>query len=409
MTQGSETHITIRYADKEILLLGTAHVSKESVEEAAAVVKTEKPDVVCVELDSARYASLTKKESWENLDIIKVIRQGKGFLLLANLVLSGFQRRLGNDLGVKPGEEMRQAVLAAEELGIPYQFCDRELHITLRRAWESCSLWSKCKLFAALISSAFFDEKLSAEDVEKLKHKSELDGVMAELADYLPSVKKTLIDERDHYLAAKIYTAAAGENIRRAAAIVGAGHLGGIAARLEDMGREPGGAPLLTDVSALEQIPPPGFFSKALSWLVPLVIAALIASGFVFSGVQTGVDSLVRWLLWNGSLAALGALAALAHPLAILVSFIGAPIGTISPVLSIGVFSGITQAALRRPRVADAETLSADVASLSGIYKNRITRALLVFFLSSLGGAIGNLITIPTLMKPFFSNFLGTH
>ncbi|MDR2490685.1 MAG: TraB/GumN family protein [Spirochaetaceae bacterium] len=401
MTQGSETQIIIRYADKEILLLGTAHVSKESVEEAAAVVRTEKPDLVCVELDQTRYTALMQKDSWQNLDITKVIRQGKGFLLLANLVLSGFQRRLGNDLGVKPGDEMKQAVLAACELGLPYRFCDRELQVTLRRAWESCSLWSKCKLFAALLSSAFFDEKLSAEDVEKLKNKSELDGVMAELAGYLPSVKKTLIDERDHYLAAKIYEAAGGENIRRVAAIVGAGHLSGIAARLEDLGRQEA-PPLLTDVAALEQIPPPGFFARALTWLVPLVIAALIVSGFVFSGVQTGVENLLRWLLWNGSLAALGALAALAHPLAILVSFIGAPIGTISPVLSIGVFSGITQAALRRPRVADAETLSADVASMAGIYKNRITRALLVFFLSSLGGAIGNLISIPTLVKSFF-------
>ncbi|MDR0539733.1 MAG: TraB/GumN family protein [Spirochaetaceae bacterium] len=404
MFDNSETRLTFKYKDKEILLLGTAHVSKESVEEAASVVKDEQPGLVCIELDKARYEALTQKDNWEKLDIIKVIREGKGFFLLANLVLAGFQRRLGNETGVKPGEEMRAAIKAAEECNIPYKLCDRELHITLRRAWESCSLWSKCKLLTSLFASAFGGEDLSSAELENLKHKNELDGMMAELTAYLPSVKKTLIDERDHYLAAKIWEGSREKNAQRVVAIVGAGHLAGIRACLEEIAEyenEPSSqAPSpLAGIADLETIPAPGWIIRTLAWVIPALIIALIVLGFVHSGVNAGIASIIRWVLWNGSLAALGALVALGHPLAVLTSFVGAPIGTLSPVISVGLLAGIVQASVRRPRVADAVNLNADAASLKGIYKNRITRTLLVFFLSSIGGVIGNFISIPGLFK----------
>ncbi|MDR2521305.1 MAG: TraB/GumN family protein [Spirochaetaceae bacterium] len=398
--------VCCKRGDKEIIILGAAHVSKESVREAAALVEGEKPDVVCVELDKSRYDALVKKDDWEKLDIVKAIREGKGFLLAANLVLSGFQRRLGNELGVKPGDEMCAAIECAAARGIPHRLCDRELQITLRRAWESCSLWSKCKLLAALLASAFSTEKLSDESIEALKQKNELDGMMGELSAYLPSVKKTLIDERDQYIAIKIWQALDDSAVRRAAAIVGVGHLNGIRAHLELLAADEAagadseaGAGVLAE---LERIPPASIAVKILSWVVPFAIAALIVMGFIHSGINAGVSSLVRWVLWNGSLAAAGALIALAHPLAILAAFVGAPIGTLSPFISIGVLSGITQALIRPPRVIDAESLSADAASLKGIYKNRITRVIVVFFLSSLGGAIGNIISIPALAKSLF-------
>jgi pheromone shutdown-related protein TraB len=385
--------IVVNSGERSIVLIGTAHVSRESIDEVKAVITEEKPDAVCVELDEGRFASMSQKESWEKLNIMKVIRERKGFLLIANLVLSSFQRRLGDELGVKPGDEMKMAVETATELGIPYAFCDRQVQITLSRAWGKCGLWSKCKLLASLLSSVLTTEKLSEAEIEKLKDSSELDGMMAELAGYLPSVKQTLIDERDRFLAAKIWTTAGSKLV----AVVGAGHLKGLASHLEQMaaGSEN------FNVDDLNVLPPKGRLGQAAGWLIPGIILALIAAGFIKSGAALSLNMLLQWLLWNGTLAAVGAIAALGHPLSVLVSFVGAPIGTLSPVLSIGMFSGVVQAWVRKPQVADAEKLSEDVASLKGIYRNRITRALLVFFLSSLGGAIGNIISIPRLAGVF--------
>jgi pheromone shutdown-related protein TraB len=404
-----DNRITISLQKTDIILIGTAHVSRGSIEEVQNVIALEKPDNVCIELDEGRYKSMRGgegNEDWEKLNISKVIREGKGFLLIANLVLASFQRRMGDELGVKPGDEMKAAITKAEELGVPFAFCDRQVQITLARAWGKCGFWSKCKLLASLIASAVTTEKMDPEEIERLKDSSALDSMMAELASYLPKVKETLIDERDKYLAAKIYDVA--ENVKKldgakekatVVAVVGAGHLKGLAGHLERIaaGEES------SNVEELNVLPPKGWLSKAIGWIFPLVILGLIAAGFVISGPSLSGEILLRWLLWNGSLAALGSIIALAHPLAILVSIIGAPLGTISPVLSVGMFSGVVQAWACKPQVGDAENLSKDVASLRGIYHNRITRALLVFFLASLGGAVGNIISIPSIAGLFIS------
>ncbi|MDR0710602.1 MAG: TraB/GumN family protein [Spirochaetaceae bacterium] len=395
----NDTHISFTLKDssneKEFVLIGTAHVSRESINEVDRVIREEIPGMVCVELDASRFASISGEDSWEKLDIIKVFKEGKGFLLMANLVLAGFQRRMGLELGVKPGEEMKTAVDTAVELGIPYSLCDREVQITLRRAWARCGLWSKCKLLATLVSSAFSTEKLSGAEIENLKNRSELDGMMAELADYLPRVKETLIDERDRYLAVKIWDAAAKirDGTRKTVAVVGAGHIQGIRSHLEKLASGMPGE----DVSDLDSVPPGSFLGKAAGWLFPALIAGLVVAGFFRAGADVSLSMLLRWALWNGSLAALGTVIALGHPLAVLVSFLGAPIATINPFIGVGLFAGIAQATMRRPRVTDAQNIAVDAGSLKGIYRNRITRALLVFFLSSIGGAAGNFVSIPAL------------
>ncbi|MDR2485612.1 MAG: TraB/GumN family protein [Treponema sp.] len=396
----NDTRIPVTLQNREFILIGTAHVSRESIEEVSRIIREDRPDMVCVELDPGRYKSISEKENWEKLDVAKVFKEGKGFLLIANLVLSGFQRRLGTELGVKPGEEMKIAVETAQELGIPYALCDREIQITLRRAWARCSLWSKCKLLASLLSGAFSSEKLSAAEIENLKKRNELEGMMSELAGYLPEVKETLIDERDRYLAAKIWAGGAGITSGREpgatgkqVAVVGAGHLLGIKAHLEKIAAGETGE----DVSDLDVIPAPKVFSKAAGWIIPVLILTLIVLGFFRAGPGVSLEMLLRWVILNGSLAALGTFIALGHPLSILVSFFGAPIATINPFIAVGFLSGLTEVTLRKPRVSDTETISEDIISLKGIYRNRITRALLVFFLSSLGGAIGNFISIPSL------------
>ena len=386
--------ITLNLCGKEIKLIGTAHVSRESIEEVKRIINEEKPGIVCVELDQVRYDAINQTGNWEKLDLSKVFRERKGFLLIANLVLSSFQRRLGNELGVKPGEEMKVALDTAKELGIPYGLCDREVHTTLRRAWAKCSLWSKSKLLASLLASAFTTEKLSEEEIENLKNRNELDGMMSELADYLPGVKATLIDERDRYLAAKIWSSSVSLNTmqnNKAIAVVGAGHLDGIKRCLERLAS--GGED--ADVSELETVPPPGLLSKAARFIIPAAIIALIAAGFFRGGTELGLEMIRDWIIFNGAPAALGALIALAHPFAIIVSFLGAPLTTLIPFIGVGLFSGLVQAAFRKPRVIDVQNMMSDVTGIKGIYRNRITRALLVFFLSSLGSSIGTWVLIP--------------
>ena len=410
----NDTRMIIPLGNLEFILIGTAHVSRQSIDEVGKIIREEKPDLICVELDEGRYASITKKESWENLNMVKVFKEGKGFLLMANLVLSGFQRRMGAELGVKPGEEMKAALDIAEELGIPHALCDREIQVTLRRAWGSCGLWSKNKLLATLLTSAFTTEKLKPEEIEALKNRNELDSMMNELASYLPEVKETLIDERDEYLAAKIWSSAQkqasdkqvsekqasdkqaseGNTTRRIVAVVGAGHMQGIKTHLEKISS----GEKTSDVSGINVIPPKGFFSKTLPFLIPLAIISLIAYGFFTRGAGMSLSLLKRYIFWNGTLSALGAIIALGHPLSILVSFLGAPITTMTPFVGVGIFSGLTQASLLRPTVSDAQNILDDVGSLKGFYRNRITRALLVFFLSSIGSTVGTFISVPAMV-----------
>ncbi len=385
----SDTVKVLELSGRRIVLVGTAHVSMESVDEVAAVIASESPAAVCVELDEGRWRAMNSPDAWEKTDIVKVIKEGQAFLLLANLALSSFQRRMGADSGVKPGAEMVAAIHAAEAAGIPFSFCDRDVKTTLRRAWGKSNFWNKSKLVAQLIAAAFSNEKPDPAEIERLKVRSELDEMMGELAAYLPSVKEVLIDERDRYLASKIW-ATPGD---RLVAVIGAGHGSGV----EDwLGRLSAGN-ATTDVSDIDKVPPAGFLARSAGWLVPALIVGFIAVGFFTSGAEASLQMLLRWVALNGTLAAVGSLLCLAHPLTILVSFAAAPVATLNPLVAVGFFSGIVEAWLRKPRVSDFQTLSTDVSTVRGFYTNKVTHILLVFFLSSFGGALGNFIALPFL------------
>ncbi len=381
----------IEFDGKEIILLGTAHISQESITEVEETIRKEQPDCVCVELDEERYKSLTQTKQWQELNIVQVLKTGKGFLLLANLVLASFQKRMGNDVGVKPGDELKAAVTVSEELGIKTVLADRPIHTTLKRAWAKNSFWGKSKLLSALLGGAFFDEQLSAEEIESLKEKSAMDEMMAEMAAHLPAVKEVLIDERDRYLATKIWQA----DGKKVLAVLGAGHLPGteacIAALHKGMESD--------DLTEIAQVPKKSVGATLAGYLFPACIVLLIAAGFVKDGADLSGMLLFRWLLWNGSLSAVGTLLALGHPLSIVVGFIGAPIATLNPLIGVGMFTGIVQAWIKKPQVADMETLTTDVCTLRGWYKNKIAHVLLIFFLSSLGGTIGNFIAVPALVS----------
>ena len=382
---------TVTAGDRRIVLVGTAHVSRTSAREVEEVIRAEKPDRVCVELDEARYRTLTDEKGWRELNVGKVLREGKGLFMLANLVLGSFQRRIGAELGVKQGAEMLAALSAADEMGIPFEFADRDIQVTLRRAWAKTGLWGKLKMLSAMLSSVFTRAKFGEEEIERLKERNALEEMMQELSAFLPQAKEVLIDERDRYLATKIYAAEG----RTVVAVVGAGHLQGIESTI----RRLASGELSEDVSDLEVVPPRGLVSRILPWSVPAVIVGLFVAGFFRSGVELSLRMLWKWVLINGTLSAIGSLAALAHPVTILAAFLAAPVTSMNPTIGVGIVTGIVEAAMRKPLVSDFENLTEDTTSLRGFFRNRFTHILVVFFLSSVGSSIGTFVAIPYLSR----------
>lgn len=380
----SRTREEVNLAGRKIVLIGTAHVSKESIAEVKNEIESLKPDCVAVELDEKRYNSMMDPESWKNLDIVKVLKRREGFLMLANLVLSSFQKRMGKNVGVKPGDEMLAAINCAKENNILFTLVDRPIQVTLRRAWAKNSLWGKCKLLASMIASAFDNEEISEDEIEKLKSGNEMDSMMKELSEYLPSVKEVLIDERDRYLASHIWESEGNTIV----AVLGAGHLPGVKAYLEKLAN----GIMISDTSDIETVSEKSIAGKVIGWGIPIVIVALIVAGFFMGGQTTGTKMVGSWILWNGCLSALGALIALANPITVLVAFVGAPLTSLCPLVGVGLFTGIVQALICKPKVSDIESLQEDVSSLKGWYKNRVLKVLLVFFLSSLGSTIGTFV-----------------
>ena len=378
---------TLHAHGKQVILIGTAHISSESVDEVRMSIRESKPDCVCVEIDAGRFKTLTEKSNWEKLDIVKILKDGKGFLLLANLVLSSFQRRMGKNLNSLPGDEMKAAVEEAMAQNIPYAFCDREVQTTLKRAWSRSNLWNKSKLMASLLSSVLSKEVLSSEELENLKSKSILDGMMGELASFLPSVKEVLIDERDRYLATKIFQASGSKIV----AVVGAGHCDGI---VEWLNRLDAGA-VSQDLSDIDSVKSKHRIGALAGWIIPAAILAMIVIGFLKSGATASLGLLAKWLIIHGIGAAIGTILAFGSPIAILASFVGSPVVVLKPFLSIGLVAALVEAWARKPQVKDFENLSEDILSIRGFYRNKITKILLVFFFASLGGAVGNFISLP--------------
>lgn len=380
----SKTQKTLELNGRKIVLIGTAHVSKESIKEVNETITELKPDCVAIELDEKRADSIRNAEKYSRLDIIKVIKRNEGFLLLANLILASFQKRMGLNAGVKPGDEMLAAINASEEMKIPFVLVDRPIQITLKRAWAKNSFWGKIKLFALLVSSAFSKEEIDVEEIENLKNNSEMDSMMEELSKEMPVIKEVLIDERDKYLAAKIWSAQ-GENI---VAVLGAGHLPGVEKYLQKMAKNEESA----DVEEISQIPPKSVLMKTIGWIIPVAIIGLIIAGFIYGGKKAGAQILTTWFLWNAIPSAALSVAALAHPVTILVAFFAAPFTSLCPFIGVGFCTAIVQALVCKPKVSDMETLQDDVSSVKTFYKNKILRILLVFILSSLGSSLGTFI-----------------
>jgi pheromone shutdown-related protein TraB len=385
-----EANITrINLDGKELILIGTAHVSRQSAEQVKEVIERERPDSVCIELDAQRYQSVMDNNKWKETDIFKVIKEKKTTLLLMNLAISSFQNRLAKQFDIRPGQEMIQGIESAKETGAELVLADRNIQVTFSRIWHNLGWTGKSQLLSAIFFSIFSKETISEDELEKMKSQDTLNAVLAEFTESFPKLKTPLIDERDQYLAQKIKDAPGNKIV----AVLGAAHVPGIT---KEIHKE-------HDLEALSQTPPKSIVPKILGWAIPLLIIALMVYTFI-ANPSAGFDQAMSWILWTGSLAAIGAAVAFGHPLAVISAFVAAPFTALHPLIAAGWVSGIVQAYVRRPNIGDFETLSEDVFSIKGFWHNKVTRVLLVVILTNIGGSIGTFIGGVDVIREFFNN-----
>jgi pheromone shutdown-related protein TraB len=376
-----QPHIEIERDGVHYTLLGTAHISKASIEAVRSAIASGRFDAIAVELDEQRHKALTEPDALAQLDLVKVIRERKIAPFAANLALAAYQRRLAEQLDVEPGAELKTAALEASARGLPLQLIDRDVGITFRRILQKLRWWDRMKLIAGLGSGLFASDEIDESDIERLKEGDMLESSFGEFARDTPSLFATLIDERDQFMAARLRERTDGAS--HVLAVVGAGHLKGMARYLADETRAPSDiASELVHITSKRKIP-------WITIVLMLLIAAGIAWGYAHGGSELGRELLIQWVAWTGGLAALGALLARGHILSILAAAVSAPLKPFRPGLPPGMFSALVEVHLRKPAYADFLALRDDAQTLGGWYRNRVCRVVMVFILTNIGSAIG--------------------
>ncbi len=375
---------------KELYLIGTAHVSADSVKLVEETILDLKPDTIAVELDSQRLDVIKNRKKYEETDIIQIFRTGKTLFFIAQLLMSSYQKRIAKKLGVKPGDEFKKAVDLAEETGSNLVLADRNIGITLKRLVRKISFWDKIKIFFSLLFTSKKDSEIDEEMIKDIKKSDALLELIDEMGVEMPVIKEVMLDERDLYLAGKIQ-----QNLgEKTVAVVGAAHVPGI---IENFKREIS----YEELEEIEEIPKPSLISKILPWMFPVIIVFLFIYGFVYGDSKVAGQAAIYWILINGILSALGCALALGHPLTILAGFIAAPITSLNPMIGAGMVTGLVQIFLVRPKVKDIENSGEDITHIKGWWKNLLTRSLLVSLFSSIGSAIGTFVALPVIMKLF--------
>ncbi len=368
-------------------LIGTAHVSRASADAVQAMASSGEYDAIAVELCPARYDALTAERNWSDLDLYKVVREGKAGLVMANLALSAYQRRIAEQFGIEPGAEMRAAVTAATQGNVPLQLIDRDLATTLRRSYASVPWYKRIYLMTGLALGMVSSDEIDEDAIERLKEGDILEATFTEFAEQSPELYQSLIAERDRYMAARLRQEngdiPALQTTRNVLVVIGAGHMEGISAQLQNMQEDP------QDVRReLDSIPPRTLWPRVIPWAVMALVLAGFAVGFSRSP-ELGWQLVALWVAFHGGLAALGALIARGHPLTILSAMIAAPLTSLNPTIAAGMVTGLVESWLRKPKVSDLENLRFDITTVKGWFRNPATRILLVFFFSNLGSAIG--------------------
>lgn len=373
----SDDVAVITHGDKTILLIGTAHISQQSADLVEQVIAREQPDTVCIELDEKRFTALSQPQRWENLDLKQIIRKKQLSTLLVNLVLSSYQKKLGGQLGIQPGAELLAAAREAEKLNIPVELCDRDVRVTLRRAWKTTSFFRKGYLMATLLASLFDKTELNEEKLTELRNKDVLSEMMKEIGEALPAAKHVLIDERDIFMAEKIKSAPG----KRIVAVVGAGHMQGIQRVI--------GQDNSDQMEEINSIPPVSKGWKIAGWSIPAaILLSLGIIGFRQGAGEAGANALF-WILANGIPSAIGALIAFGHPATIFSAFVGAPVTSLTPVIGAGYVCAFVQVMTQPPLVKEFEAVSVDIGTVRGWWQNRLLRIFLVFIMTGLGSSIG--------------------
>ena len=384
---GEDNVSRIEYNGKEIILIATAHVSKESAELVKKVIEEERPDSVCIELDDDRYQNIIKPKSWENTDLIKVIKAKKVGFMVANLFLGSYQKKMAEKLGNPVGGEMIQGMESAKEVGATLVIADRKIQTTFLRIWRKLNFWDKSKLIGSLLFTSEDDTDITSDDLSKLLEEDMIEAAMSGLKKEFPKVGEILISERDQYLAAKIKEAPG----KKIVAVLGGGHVPGIK---QEIFKE-------QDIEAISVVPPKSSFSKIAGWIIPAIITGLLVYSFVMN-FQTGLQQLSAWILWTGVLAAAFTAVSFAHPLSILTSFVAAPLTTLHPLLACGWFTGIVEAFIKKPTVKDVENIQTDIFTIKGFFTNRLLKTVLVMFMANLGASIGTFIAGTSLIRSLF-------
>ncbi|WP_153462677.1 MULTISPECIES: TraB/GumN family protein [Sediminibacillus] len=385
-----EQNITrVQVNDKEIILIGTAHVSKHSAEQVKEVIEAERPDAVCIELDDQRYQSISEGSKWTETNIFHIIKEKKATLLLMNLAISSFQKRMAKQFGINAGQEMIQGIESAKEIDAELVLADRNIQTTFSRIWHGVGFWGKAKLMMQVVYSIFSNESITEEELEKMKSQDMLDSMLNDFTENFPRLKVPLIDERDQYLSQKIKEAPG----KKIVAVLGAAHVPGITKEIHQE----------HDLNQLRKQPPKSKLPKLIGWMIPVLIIALIAYTF-YANPSAGAQQTISWVLWNGSFSALGTALALGHPLAVLTAFVAAPITSLNPLIAAGWFAGFVQALIRKPKVGDFETLSEDVLHVKGFWNNKVTRILLIVVLANIGSSLGTVIGGADVIRLFFEN-----
>lgn len=373
----------IQRDDHEIILIGTAHISQASKELVRETIEAESPDTVCVELDEGRLKSIQDPDRWKKTDLKEVIKKKQLATLIANLVLGSYQKRMGAQTGVKPGSELKEAVDVAGEKNAELVLADRDIKVTLRRTWACTPWYRKLNLLAGLFASIFDKTEVSEEELAKIKEQDALSSMMQEFGKNFPEVKQVLIDERDQFLAMKI-KAALGKKI---VAVVGAGHMRGIASIIEE------DKPLPSEES-ISVIPKSSPVWKIIGWAIPIAIVASIVAVGVHAGAAKAGELSLQWAMLTGGGAMLGAIVAGGHPLTVLVALLVAPFTGLTPLIGVGFFTALTQVYMRPPRVSEMETLSDDIWQVKRWWKNRVTRVILCFLCPGIPAIIGKILAI---------------
>ncbi|WP_017941016.1 MULTISPECIES: TraB/GumN family protein [unclassified Thioalkalivibrio] len=381
-----EPHRILQLGDTEVVVLGTAHVSRASADKVRALVDTGAFDSVAIELCESRQRAMLDPDAVGRMDLFSVMRKGQAPMIAASLALSAYQQRLADQYGIEPGAEMRAAIDGALDRGLPLALIDRDIGLTLRRTYRAVRRWERMGLIGGLFSSVLSREKIDESEIERLKEGDMLESTFSEFAEQSEDLYRTLIEERDHYMAAHLRRLAANPETRCILAVVGAGHLPGIAEQAQDTLTPPDAI-----LDALDQAPPKARWPKVVPWVVIGVILAGFAIGFS-RNPDIGLQMVTDWVLINGGLAALGAIIALAHPLTVVTAALAAPLTSLNPTIGVGFVAAAAELFLRKPRVSDFASLRQDTTTPRGWWRNRVSRVLLVFLLTTLGSAAGTYI-----------------